>query len=376
MFDRRTFAACCVLAIPSAACLAQSTMTPDQYFDNRWYVTPFGAYVFPDSDRIAKDGWGGGLAIGKPISPYWNIELRGQYEEFDGKSGSVFSAFNNNDKYKNWSGTLDAQWFFLGRQGLNQWQSRSVQPYLVGGIGAIDNKVETVFARNSNHTSFMANAGLGIVWPFSSWGRLVADARYRYVDNANNVRLANRSQMNDWMLTVGLQIPLGAPPQVAQASSPRPLPSPAMAPSPPPPPPPPPPPAMRNFEISADGTFAFDKAVFTPAGRSRVDTTIRELRAAGFRARSIVIVGYTDPLGKTDYNQRLSVARANAVRDYMVSQGVPANVIQTEGRGEADLKVTEADCKSQGKARNRNELIACLQPNRRVEIRATGEQAP
>ena len=70
------------------------------------------------------------------------------------------------------------------------------------------------------------------------------------------------------------------------------------------------------------------------------------------------------------------MARANSVRDYMVGAGVPANIIQTEGRGETDLKVTEADCKSQGKARNRTELIACLQPDRRVEIRAAGVQAP
>jgi len=67
------------------------------------------------------------------------------------------------------------------------------------------------------------------------------------------------------------------------------------------------------------------------------------------------------------------VARANAVRDYMVSQGVPAGIITAEGRGESDLKVTEADCKSQGKSRRRTDLIACLEPNRRVEVKATGQ---
>jgi OOP family OmpA-OmpF porin len=340
-------------------------VTPDQYFDNRWYITPFGAYVFPDSNRNAKDGWGGGLAVGKPINPYWNIELRAQYEELDGKNGSGFGTFNNTDKYKNWSGTIDAQWFFLGRQGLNRWQRNSVQPYLVGGIGAIDNKIETAFAANSSHTSFMANAGIGIVWPFAPWGRLVSDVRYRYVDNANNTRLASRSSSNDWMVTVGLQIPLGPVPQVAVAAAPPP---PMMS------PPPPPPPPARHFEVSADGTFEFDKAVLTPVGRTHIDDVMQQLKSNGFRARSIVIVGYTDPLGKPDYNQRLSVARANAMRDYMVSQGVPAGVIQTEGRGETELKITEADCKAQGHAKKRSDLIACLQPDRRVEIHATGEQ--
>jgi OOP family OmpA-OmpF porin len=196
----------------------------------------------------------------------------------------------------------------------------------------------------------------------------VSDVRYRYVDNANNTRLASRGSSNDWLFTVGLQIPFGQPPQVAQAASPS---APPMA-----APPPPPPPPARHFEISADGTFEFDKAVLTPVGRTRMDTMMQDLKSAGFRARSITVVGYTDPLGKPDYNQRLSVARANAVRDYMVNAGVPAGVIQTEGRGETELKVTEADCKTQGNAKSRNALIACLQPDRRVEIHATGEQAP
>ena len=71
----------------------------------------------------------------------------------------------------------------------------------------------SVLLCTDSHTSFMANAGVGVVWPFSSWGRLVADARYRYVDNANNSRTQNRQSMNDWLFSVGLQIPFGPPPQ-------------------------------------------------------------------------------------------------------------------------------------------------------------------
>ena len=369
MFDRRAFAISCVLAIPSGACLAQTSFAPDQYFDNRWYITPFGTYVHPDDNWNAKNGWGGGVSIGKPINPYWNIEARIQYEELDSKFGTAFGVFNTRDKYKNLSGTLDAQWFFLGRQGINRWQSNSVHPYVVGGIGALDNKVDTLFASSSSHTSFTANAGLGVVWPFSSWGRLMADARYRYVDNASNVRLASRQQMNDWMFTVGLQIPFGPPPVVAQARAPSPPPA-VM----PPPPPPPPPPAARNFELKADGTFAFAKSDLTPAGRARIDSTLQELRSSGIRLRSISIVGHTDPIGSLEFNQRLSVARANSVRDYLVANGVPASIIQTEGRGPSELKITEAECRAQGKARNRTALIACFEPNRRVDIRATGEQ--
>ena len=118
----------------------------------------------------------------------------------------------------------------------------------------------------------------------------------------------------------------------------------------------------------------FAKATLTDAGRSRIEKVVQDLRAAGVTITSMAITGYTDPIGKPDSNQRLSLERANAVRDHMVSQGVPAGVIRTEGRGEADLKVTEADCKAKGEAKNRNALIACLLPNRRVEIQATGEK--
>ena len=353
MLDRRTLAACCVLAVP-AACFAQS-YTADQYFDSRWYITPFGTYVNADNDRHADDGWGGGVAVGKPISPNWNIELRTQYEELDANNV-------NFGKYKNWSGSIDAQWFFLGRTGFRMWQSGSVQPYLVGGIGAISDRFSGPRGDDSK-TSFMANLGAGIVWPIAPWGRLVFDARYRYDANNNRVLNSSPSHLNEALFTVGLQIPLGPAPTVATPPPPAPA---AMAPAPVA--------ATRNISVSADGTFAFDKAVLTPDGQTRLDTALRDLSSKGFRAHSVAIIGYTDPLGSAAYNQRLSLARANAVRDQMVSKGVPANVITTEGRGEADLKVTEADCKSQGKAKSHSALIDCLAPNRRVEIHATGEQ--
>ncbi len=138
--------------------------------------------------------------------------------------------------------------------------------------------------------------------------------------------------------------------------------------------PPPPPPATRNFELKADGTFAFAKADLTPAGRGRIDATLQELKSSGIRLHAISIVGHTDPIGSLDFNQRLSLARANSVRDYLVAQGVPANIIQTEGRNFSELKITEAQCREQGKAKTRTALIACFEPNRRVDIRATGEQ--
>ena len=123
--------------------------------------------------------------------------------------------------------------------------------------------------------------------------------------------------------------------------------------------------------------FAFDKAELTPVGTERIENAIEQLRQAGVTGvTSMTIIGHTDPLGSPAYNLQLSAERASAVRDYLVSRGIPRNITTIEGRGESQLKVTEADCRAQGQATPRSALIACLAPNRRVEIQATAVQVP
>jgi OOP family OmpA-OmpF porin len=80
----------------------------------------------------------------------------------------------------------------------------------------------------------------------------------------------------------------------------------------------------------------------------------------------VVVTGHTDRLGTEAYNQKLSERRADAVRDYLVSKGVPRDKIETIGMGEKQ-PVVQCDQKA-FKA-----LIECLQPNRRVEVNAKGE---
>jgi OOP family OmpA-OmpF porin len=121
--------------------------------------------------------------------------------------------------------------------------------------------------------------------------------------------------------------------------------------------------------------FAFDSAQLTPVGKQRIDSVIASARQAGITSvQSASIVGHTDPLGSDAYNQKLSEERANAVRNYLIGNGVAAGVVTASGRGESQLKVTEADCRSKGQAKTRNALIECLSPNRRVEMKFTGTQ--
>jgi OmpA-OmpF porin, OOP family len=76
---------------------------------------------------------------------------------------------------------------------------------------------------------------------------------------------------------------------------------------------------------------------------------------------NVVITGHTDRLGSKAANDRLSKQRADSVKSYLVAQGVAASRITTRGAGSADPKVTCTD-------KNQKALIACLEPNRRVEI--------
>ncbi len=53
-----------------------------------------------------------------------------------------------------------------------------------------------------------------------------------------------------------------------------------------------------------------------------------------YQSPAITIVGFTDGGGEADVNDEVSLARANAVRDYLISQGVPEAGLSTEARGE------------------------------------------
>lgn len=133
-----------------------------------------------------------------------------------------------------------------------------------------------------------------------------------------------------------------------------------------PPPPPPAPLPAKPIRLSADTLFAFDKWQLTPAGDQALDALVAQIKSAS-QVENIMVTGYTDRIGSDAYNLKLSKKRANAVRDYLVAQGVPADAITTQGMGEADPVVA---CKHPPAGT----LIACLAPNRRVEI--SGQARP
>jgi OOP family OmpA-OmpF porin len=138
----------------------------------------------------------------------------------------------------------------------------------------------------------------------------------------------------------------------------------------PPPPPPAPKPVTEKVTLAADVLFDFDKAVLRPEGKTKLDDLVGKIKALALEV--VIAIGHTDRIGSKAYNQKLSERRAAAVKSYLVSQGIEPNRIYTEGKG---LTQPVKDCPNpspRGEIRNRQQLIACLQPNRRVEIEVVG----
>ena len=147
---------------------------------------------------------------------------------------------------------------------------------------------------------------------------------------------------------------------------PAPAPAPQAAPTPPPPPPPAPAPAPKAEKVTTASTvnFDFDRYVIRPDARSKLDDLVTKLRDVNLEV--VIAVGHADRLGGDAYNMKLSVRRADSVKAYLVSKGIAASRVYTEGKGE---RQPVKDCKGSGKTK---ELIACLEPNRRVETEAVG----
>ena len=83
----------------------------------------------------------------------------------------------------------------------------------------------------------------------------------------------------------------------------------------------------------------------------------------------ITLEGNADERGSREYNLDLSQRRADAVKNYLVSAGIPAARITSRGVNSDEPVTRPEDCRNTGSAAAQ---IACLQPDRRVVILVTG----
>ena len=214
--------------------------------------------------------------------------------------------------------------------------------------------------------SYKYGAGLGFDFTRALGVRVEAE-RHR-IDDA----VGNKGDID--LYSVGLVYRFGiaepepayVPPPVAAAPAPAPM---VAAPPPPPPPPPAAPPPPRRVSFSADALFAFNKSVIRPEGARDLEKFARDLRGTSYE--HIHVYGYTDRIGSEAYNLALSQQRADAVKAYLVdTAGLDAGKVQAEGRGKSDPVTKPGECEGKRSPK----VIACLQPDRRVELEVGGTQ--
>jgi len=116
-------------------------------------------------------------------------------------------------------------------------------------------------------------------------------------------------------------------------------------------------PSRTTAVIQADALFDFDKSVLRPDGKKNIDDALAKIR--GTDLEMVIATGHTDSIGTNAYNQKLSERRAQSVKDYLVSKGIPASKITTIGKGETQPVAT-------------NKTAEGRQKNRRVDIEFKG----
>jgi OmpA-OmpF porin, OOP family len=257
------------------------------------------------------------------------------------------------------------RWSALGRVGAQYASARDT--FRATGAVSLTNP-------NPSKSELNYKLGVGAQYAWKPSLLLRAEAeRYRINDAVGNNGDVNK-------LSLSLVFPFGRTPEAVPAAAPVPVPVQAPAPAPAPAPvviaevvPAAPVPApvapvtVQRISLSADSLFNFDKSTFRPDAKASLDKFISQLQ--GLKLDSVIVEGHTDRLGSASYNQKLSLRRAESVKRYLVIfGGLDADKISTLGNG-ASKPVTKAeDCRGSKAAK----LIACLQPDRRVDIQVTG----
>lgn len=367
------------LALPATA------WGQDDKLDTRFYVAPMASFADfeadtserpnnPDETVAPEDDTSFTIAVGKPLNKYINAEL--YYFDFSGVADEdIDGAESDRDGYG------FAGLFFPFRD--------TVPVFALAGFGFGDYAFDGYNLSDQDADADYFDYGLGITLPipyidFDYGVRLRAEYRIRDVD----VELQNNQDLEfeDEIASVGLVIPLGAPP-----ASPEPEPEPEPAPAPEPEPEPIDsdndgvvddqdqcPGTPTGTEVDADGcpvekdspivlkgvTFEFNEATLTAQAENRLDNVVNALQEAS--EIQVRIEGHTDSKGSAAYNRELSQERADSVKRYLVEHGIAPDRLTTKGFGESQPVAPNTNPDGSDNPEGRAK-------NRRVELHVTDQ---
>lgn len=199
----------------------------------------------------------------------------------------------------------------------------------LAGVTSADENTKEGYLLDSSGK--VAKSAFGLCWRTASWTPAMAIAEC----DPDLVRVAE------------------VKPEVV-APAPAPVPAPA-------------PPASIAITLQSDTLFEFDSAVIRSEGRKDLDADIVGEMKKYPQIETVLVTGHADRIGSAQYNQRLSQRRADAVKAYLVQQGIESGRIQTMAKGSSDPLVSCTEIKGKISGQNK-ELVECLKPNRRVVV--------
>lgn len=356
--------------------------------DSSWYVVPQVGALIPDSNLKTGNTFFAGVKAGTELN-----------EKLDVQIGASFSGEADVDYPDLYSGGSYSQ-SLISLEALYLFSRSDLRPFVsAGAVIAFDKfDYKGVVASNNGsgtETSFGGSLGGGVQYSFSKTGFVQADVRYvmSSPDFSNGASIKVDKNSNIYAgLGVGFRFgkPMQSLPAVEELPE-EPLvavagvnvcedtgsckkPEPKVEPKPEVKPVTPPPPVKTKVltkTLRADASFASGSSVLTKRGQKALDAAIAAEgltyeRISKLNDLELTIVGHASRTGKESVNQKLSVARAEAVKKYLVKKGVAASAIKTEGRGSSEPVTKPEDCKKfKGK-----KLDVCLAPDRRVELSA------
>ncbi|SKA23871.1 OmpA family protein [Novilysobacter spongiicola] len=346
-----------LLSTAMLAGLAFASAANAQEFDDRWYIAAGTGMNFQASDRGTEDAPFATFGVGRFISPEWSLdgELNYQNPSMDADADLNWSQYGI---------SLDLRRHFLG-------EGRSWNPYAVMGLGYQRSEEEYDAFPSPDSPgeredgSFAAKAGFGMQGDVGRVG-IRTELAYRADFDDQSVAATDKDWFGDILASVGVVVPLGPEP-VAEVA---PAPAPAA-------------PNCADLDDDGDGVnncddrcpdsqagqtigpdgcpvpvsidlkgvnFDFDKSTLRPDAVAILSEAVQILQR--YPDLNVEVAGHTDLCGSDAYNQSLSERRANAVYDYLTSNGIGSNrLVGPNGYGESrpleSTPQTNPECRSE-----------------------------
>jgi len=292
--------------VAAAALIALPVIAQAQTPTSGFYVGAEGGLNWMLNTTVAglgvtpQTGWAAGGKIGYDfVGP--RVELEGVYRQNQINSNGVTGFYSNNV----------SQLGILANLLYDFSPGAVITPYVGAGagVGFVDG------SSSLSQTVFAYQGIIGIGWNVDTNFRVNLDGRYYGTSNPSVA--GSTWSNNNFSVMLGLELKFGPPAEAA--------------------PPPPPPVASTSFMVF----FDWDRSNLSAQALNTIKQAANAYKTKG--TARITATGHTDKSGPDNYNMALSLRRANAVKDALVREGVPATAITVVGRGETQPLVPTAD---------------------------------